>query len=300
MATFLFLIRPRYPQAVEVAERAIRLLEDSGHTAVAMPEMVDIDQGSWNYQGQTVQVDEDDSALEGLDIKELPSKENEVDLVVSLGGDGTMLRAVHMATEVSAPVLGVNLGTLGYLPEIEPDELETALKRFLSGNYGIEQRILVEVDEPSTSTSVLALNEIVVGKSSPGHTVRVALEINGQPFLTYVADGVLVSTPTGTTGYNLSIRGPILSPGLQSLVIAPIAPHMLFDRSMVLAPSDQVSLRVLDGREAVLVVDGVAIANIEPNQEVSCRIARKRAELITFGERNFYSILKSKFGLSDR
>jgi NAD+ kinase len=146
----------------------------------------------------------------------------------------------------------------------------------------------------------VALNEAIVEKAGPGRTIRVDVAIAGRPFLTYAADGLIVSTPTGSTAYNLSARGPIVSPSLQAIVLTPISPHMLFDRSLVLEPGEVVTLRLADGPEAALVLDGTTILHLEPGDSVRCRGARLPARLVTFGTRDFHSILRAKFGLADR
>jgi NAD+ kinase len=226
-----------------------------------------------------------------------------LDLAISLGGDGTMLRTVALASAKGVPVLGVNLGRLGYLTEIEPAGLHGALERFLAGDYEVEERMTLEVElhrrgaEPEVFP---ALNEAVVEKTVPGHTVRVAAAIAGRPFVTYAADGLLVCTPTGSTAYNLSARGPILSPKLRALVVTPLSPHMLFDRPLVLDPSENLRLDVLESRPAVLVIDGQNVAALEPGDAISCREGRTPARLVTFGERDFHAILRARFGLADR
>ena len=145
-----------------------------------------------------------------------------------------------------------------------------------------------------------ALNEATVEKTVPGHTVRVATLIDGRPFVTYAADGLLVSTPTGSTAYNLSARGPVLSPRLRAIVVTPVSPHMLFDRPLVLDPMERLRLEVLEPRPAVLVVDGVTVSTLEPGATVDCREGDQPARLVTFGTRDFHAILRAKFHLADR
>jgi NAD+ kinase len=145
-----------------------------------------------------------------------------------------------------------------------------------------------------------ALNEATVEKTVPGHTVRIAASIDDRPFVTYAADGLLVATPTGSTAYNLSARGPVLSPRLRAIVVTPVSPHMLFDRPLVLDPKEQLRLDVLEPRSAVLVVDGVTVTTLEPGVSVECREGPQPARLVTFGTRDFHAILRAKFHLADR
>jgi len=226
------------------------------------------------------------------------------DLLVSLGGDGTLLRAVESASQAGIPVLGVNFGRLGYLTEIEPAGLRRALDRFLTDEHVIEERMTLLVSVVGLDGTVLsehtALNEASVEKTVPGHTVRVATSIDGNPFVTYAADGLLVSTPTGSTAYNLSARGPVLSPRLRAIVLTPVSPHMLFDRPLVLEPSEILELTVLEPRSAVLVVDGATVGTLEPGSRVQCREGNHPARFVTFGRRDFHAILRAKFHLADR
>jgi NAD+ kinase len=134
----------------------------------------------------------------------------------------------------------------------------------------------------------------------PGHTVRLAASIADRPFITYAADGILVATPTGSTAYNLSARGPIVSPHLRAIIVTPVSPHMLFDRPLVLGPSETVRLELLSGGPAVLVVDGSCLEHLAPGDAVVCRAGNHPARLVTFGRRDFHSILKAKFNLTDR
>jgi NAD+ kinase len=215
-----------------------------------------------------------------------------------------MLRAVNLAWAAGVPVLGVNLGRLGYLTEVEPAGLEAALERFLSGHYTVEERMMLDVSwnaaEAGDESSCLALNEAVVEKTVPGHTIRVTATISMRPFVTYAADGLLVATPTGSTAYNLSVRGPILSPNLKAVVVSPISPHMLFDRPLVLDPVEILELTLAGPRPAVLVVDGRSVATLVTGDTVTCKAAERPVYLVTFGPRDFHSILRTRFNLSDR
>jgi NAD+ kinase len=226
------------------------------------------------------------------------------DLLVSLGGDGTLLRSVEAALTGGIPVLGVNIGRLGYLTQVEPAGLEEALAAFLAGTHQVEERMTLSVHvtgaDGADITRRTALNEATVEKTVPGHTVRIAASIDGRPFVTYAADGLLVSTPTGSTAYNLSARGPVLSPRLRAIVVTPVSPHMLFDRPLVLEPTERLGLEVLEPRSAVLVVDGVTVAVLEPGSTVVCREGDQPARLVTNGSREFHTILRAKFHLADR
>jgi NAD+ kinase len=230
-----------------------------------------------------------------------------LDLAVSLGGDGTMLRTVDMVSVEGIPVLGVNLGHLGYLTTVEPEGLRDALRRFLAGDYQLEARMTLDVsvadDDVGTVHTVLhrsALNDVVVQRTAGGHTVRAEVSVNGVPFLTFAADSLIVATPTGSTAYNLSARGPIVSPRARVHVLTSVAPHMLFDRSLVLDADERIAISPIAGQPADLVVDGWLAATLRSGQSLHCRRGDRDALLVTFGERDFHQILKRKFNLADR
>jgi NAD+ kinase len=226
-----------------------------------------------------------------------------LDLVISLGGDGTMLRAVDLVQEAGVPVLGVNAGQLGYLTEVEPVDLPAALDRVITGEYEVTERMVLEIDVASKGAAGgkwFALNEAVLEKVHTGRLVRLDVEINGTPFTTYAADGVIVATPTGSTAYNFSARGPIVSPRHRCLLLTPVSPHMLFDRSLVLDADEAVRFVVCEDRSVVLTADGLELGDLAGGDTVSCTGGTHPARIVTFGPRDFHQILKAKFGLADR
>jgi len=276
----LVLHRDRDDAAV-LAKRAIAWLVDRGHD---------------------VRVPAEDAAATGLDEWACPTDQlcDALDLAIAMGGDGTMLRTVDLVSGAGVPVLGVNVGNLGYLTECEPAHLADALESFFAGRFRIEERMTLAVDTRGKFPPMLALNEMWLEKTVPGHTVHLRLSIGGEPFTTYAADGIIVATPTGSTAYNLSVRGPIVSPTLRAMVVKAVSPHQLFDFPLVLAEDEDVLLEVLEGRTATLLVDGRNIGQLEPGDHVGCRGGEHSARLVRFGDRNFHSILKTKFGLTDR
>jgi NAD+ kinase len=226
-----------------------------------------------------------------------------LDFVVSLGGDGTMLRTVDLVAPEGVPVLGVNLGQLGFLTEVEPNQLEEALGRALAGDCQIVERMVLSVVVDSdglASGKWLALNEAVLEKCSSGHLVRLAVSINGKFFTTYAADGVIVATPTGSTAYNFSAQGPIVSPSHRCLILTPVSPHMLFHRSLVLGPEEELEFEVTSQLPVGLVLDGREVGRLSPGDSVTCTQGPRPARLMTFNPRDFHQVLKAKFGLADR
>ena len=284
MSRVALVIHHGRPRARELASEAIDWLSGRGHTA------------------QIPKADAEACGLEkwAADEADLATS---VDLALSLGGDGTMLRAVDMVAPGGTPVLGVNVGRLGYLTEVQPDEMQDALAKVMAGEHTVEERIVLEVETTTGSGEPVrrtALNEAVVEKTGSGHTVSLAVDIDDAFFTSYVADGLIVATPTGSTAYNLSVRGPILSPAVEALVLTPVAPHMLFDRSLVLPASASVRMTVREPSTATLVIDGHAEGLLNAGDSIRCRSAAHPARLVTFSQRDFHSRLKAKFGLADR
>jgi NAD+ kinase len=226
-----------------------------------------------------------------------------LDLVISLGGDGTMLHAVDLVYPAAVPILGVNVGQLGYLTEVERGELDASLPRLLAGDYAVSERMVLAVHVTSSGSATgtwFALNEAALEKQRNGHLIRLDVSINGSPFTTYAADGVIVATPTGTTAYSFSVRGPIASPALRCLVLTPVSPHMLFDRSLVLADSEELGFVVKDDQGVVLTLDGRELGKLGAGDQVACVAAAEPLRLASLRARDFHQVLKAKFALPDR
>lgn len=248
----------------------------------------------------------DDASVLGAQVQVVEDFAN-TDVLVALGGDGTMLRAVQLLGGNPVPIIGVNIGLLGYLASVEHDNALKVVQTWCGGNrdveFSYEDRMLLEVTvsgDGATRTTHLALNEVVIEKSGPGHTVRLGVQIDGAPFTTYAADGLIIATPTGSTAYAMSVRGPILSPRLRALLLAPVSPHMLFDRSLVLDATEPVRVEVLGYRGVNVAIDGTLVSELSENGCVEVCAATQVARFVTFEDRHFHQILKSKFGLSDR
>jgi NAD+ kinase len=287
MADVGIVVHHSRPAAAELAADAIAWLRQRGHTPFIAAS------------------DAEATDLHGAEPRPDDSLGSELDLVLALGGDGTMLRGVALVCHHEVPVLGVNLGHLGYLTEIEAPAMQGALERFFAGEFEIEERMTLRVAVDARSGQVangdyIGLNEAVLEKTATGHTVRLAVTINGRFFTTYAADGMIIATPTGSTAYNLSARGPVVSPRHRALLLTPVAPHMLFDRTLVLDGADEVALDVIDDRPASLSVDGRSLGPLQPGDGVVCSAGKHVARFVVFGGRDFHQILKTKFGLSDR
>ena len=228
-----------------------------------------------------------------------------LDLVVSLGGDGSILRTVALVGEFGVPILGVNFGQLGYLTLVEPDEAQHAIERFFAGDFDIEERMLLDVSVHAPGNELdgtvhHALNEVTLERPVSLSTLRLSVSFDDTFFTTYAADGLIVATPTGSTGYAFSVRAPIVDSTHRALLLTPISPHMLFDRSLILAPTTRVQVTVSSQRPASLSVDGRSLGVLRDDDSITCTASTRVARLITFGPRDFHAVLKAKFGLNDR
>jgi len=224
-------------------------------------------------------------------------------VVVSLGGDGSMLRAAHLASPYGVPVLGVNFGQLGYLTAVEPNGMIEAVSQTLTGEVDIEMRMRVAVTVvKATGEEVIignALNEALVERDESGRTIRLGLTIDDEYFISYSADGIIVASPTGSTAYSLSARGPIVAPLHEALVVTAVSPHQLFDRSLVLNPTSTVEIEVLPDRNASLSLDGRSAMQLRPGDRVRCTRSAIPAGFVSLHGEEFLNVLKTKFGLSD-
>jgi NAD+ kinase len=260
---------------------------------------------SWLVErGVEVRVPEDDATAVGLEGCGVPADSfaKGLDLVLVLGGDGTMLRAVRLVYPEPAPILGVNAGQLGYLSAIEPSELETTLPRLLRGDFEVSERMMLDVvvKTDAGDRHEFALNEAVIEKVGAGRLIRLLVSINGTPFTTYAADGVIVATATGSTAYSFSARGPIVSPDHRCLLLTPVSPHMLFDRSLVLGAEEELEFVVTDDRLVSLTIDGRDAGQLASGAALVCRAAPAPARLVARRPADFHQLLKAKFGLADR
>ena len=227
-----------------------------------------------------------------------------LDLVVSLGGDGTLLRALGLVLAAEVPVLGVNAGRLGFLAEVEADGLPAALDAVRDGRYQVERRTTLAARVRTGGRDAgedLAVNDVVIEKAGSGRLAAVAVCLgNGGPFARYAADGMMVASPTGSTAYSFSAGGPIVSPRLDALLLTPIAPHMVFNRSLVLHPDEGVRLEVLpDSPTLVESVDGRVVRELPPGTVVEVRKGRHDALLVRTGHADFYNLVRTKFRLAD-
>jgi NAD+ kinase len=241
-----------------------------------------------------------DDEVPCLEPSEFPTG---LDLVVALGGDGTLLRALGLILTAQVPALGVNAGRLGFLAEVEPNGLAAALEAVLAGRYRVDRRttlaakVVVEGQEVAED---LAVNDVVLEKAARERLAAVAVRLgDGGPFARYAADGVMVASPTGSTAYSFSAGGPIVSPRLDALLLTPIAPNMVFKRSLVLHPDEAVRLEVLPDNPVIESVDGRAVRELPPGAVVEVRRGRQDALLVRIEPADFYRLVRTKFRLAD-
>ncbi len=232
-----------------------------------------------------------------------------VDAVLVLGGDGTMLRAAGWMGDNRIPLLGINLGTLGFLTEVEPELLFPSLDRLMAGDYRLEARMMLAGTVKNETRH--ALNDIVITRAGFSRIIGLNIWVNGELLDTYEADGVIISTPTGSTGYNLSAGGPIISPKSRAIVVTPISPHALFTKSIVYDDSDSVDVEVVEKRktqeqEAYVSFDGNAGISLSAGDHVEMCASARSVSLIRLCDTSFYKILREKmigsrnFGSADR
>jgi NAD+ kinase len=245
------------------------------------------------------------SAAAGLDCEGLPVEQVAeadlaagADLMVAVGGDGTMLHAARMAAAAGVPLLGVNRGRLGFLADIGPDRMLESVDDALEGRCQAESRMLLEarVRSSGRSLSALALNDVAIAKGESGRMLDLRTWVDGAYVNTHGGDGFIVSTSTGSTAYALSCGGPIVHPGLAAIVLVPICPHTLSDRPIVVGADSRVEIEIADRHEtrAQVVCDGMVLSELEPGERLLVARAAVTATLLHPPHHDYYRILRSK------
>ncbi len=257
-------IHPRFPDALDEAQAIVDFLKEKG---------IDAPIGTLNDEDLRKRV-----------------KEGEFDLLISVGGDGTMLRAGHLCAPSGVPILGINMGNLGFLIQVERDSWQKELEKLLVGDFWIENRLMILAElfrAGEKQGSWHALNEIVVSRGQYLNPVHISASVDGLALTTYVADGLLASTATGSTAYALAAGGPILPPELRNILIVPIAPHLSIDRAVVLSEGVAVNITV-HSDNAVLSVDGQTPIGLDAGDRVDVHSAEYSAKFIRFGDLGYF------------
>lgn len=217
------------------------------------------------------------------------------DLVLAVGGDGTMLSAVEAAVEADVPVLGFNLGTIGFLTAAEPENVEQVVTRLASGDFGIEERLTVAATVGGVTTT--GVNDVVVEKVDSQRLIELGVAIDGIDFVNYRADGLIVATPTGSTAYSFSAGGPLVAPSIKAFVLTPVAAHSLFSRSLVISDDQEIVITVRRDRSVKVSVDKTNLGQIHEGDEVVIRKGPRPARFVTLDPSSFAGLVKHKFNL---
>jgi NAD+ kinase len=217
-------------------------------------------------------------------------RRGEFDLLIMVGGDGSVLRAGHLCASSKTPILGVNLGRIGFLIQVEKEEWRGYFDKLLNGEAWIENRMMLHAEHIRSGEllgSWEALNEVVVGRGQHLRPIRLSASVDGRHLTSYVADGLIASTATGSTAYALAAGGPILPPELRNILLVPIAPHLSVDRAVVLAEGSMVSMHV-NGENAVLSIDGQASMALMEDDHVDVRAAEVTTQFVRFGDPGYF------------
>jgi len=277
-------LKPHQPEALETICELVVWLAGRGITLVGGPEV------------ERARIEQQTGcAVEEVATEKLASG---VDLMLVLGGGGTMIATARMIADQEVPVLGVNYGGLGYLAEFRIEELYRALESILAGNYRLDQRVMLAVELIRGGTSLTTnrvLNDVVINKSALARIIEIEAFFNGQFVNSFRADGLIVSTPTGSTAYNLSAGGPVIFPSMNAVVITPICPFTLSNRPIVVPDNAEIELTLkTDQEEVALTLDGQVGFPLKVEDRVMIRKSRTTFNLIQPSNRNYFDVLRDK------
>ncbi len=239
----------------------------------------------------------EDSIAEELKAPPLSSVHpSELDFLVAIGGDGTIMRLVHRHPEIEAPIIGVNLGHLGFMADIPLEEVYTSLDKILANRYTIERRLMME-GRSESGLSCIAVNEIVFHRARNPTLVGLAIYVDGVYLNTFEADGVILATPSGSTAYSLAAGGPIVAPKLDAFVLTPISPHTISNRPIVLMPDVEVSVQYISHYDPVeIAYDGIARFSMKTGEIFRVRRAARSFLLVTLTDHDYFLTLRCKLG----
>lgn len=266
------------------------------HKPQALPLAITIRDYLTQKRVRVVAADDAASALELPPLSQIKSEE--VDLVISVGGDGSILNFIHTYPKVDAPVVGVNIGTLGFLADVPVAKVTGALDELISGAYTVQKRLMIH-GVTHTGQECYAVNDIVVHRGENHRLVDLALFVDGKYLNTFSADGVIVSTPSGSTAYSLSAGGPILTPDLEAICITPICPHTISNCPIVLPPNAKISIQYLNAYKPVQVLyDGICRFTLAPQERFELEKAERRFSLVALNSVDYFTTLRTKLGWS--
>lgn len=221
---------------------------------------------------------------------------DKVDFMISVGGDGTILGMIHKTPLIHAPILAVNMGSLGFMADIKLGDIYSSLQLLLEGNYSIQERVMMEGKTHHNHTR-FAVNEIVIHRAKNPSLVDLAIFVDNHYLNTFSADGIIIATPSGSTAYSLSAGGPILTPDLEAFVITPICPHTISNRPIVLMPEDEIRIEYISEHEPVEVTyDGFSCYTINTSETLYVRRSKRVFRLVNLPDHDYYSTLRTKLG----
>lgn len=218
-------------------------------------------------------------------------KNYNIDAIIVLGGDGTIIRTAREYGKKEIPILGVNMGTVGFLSNIEVDEWKSYIQRFVTGDYSLDKKMMLEIqiwNNKILDKKFWGLNEVCI-KSPTSHMIKLSIDIEGQANGLYRGDGIIIATPTGSTAYSLSAGGPIIDPDLEAIVITPLASYLLSKKPMVIAPQKEICLHSFETEKAVISIDGQVNMNLSAGHFIVVRKAEMCIKMINLKERGFFS-----------
>ncbi len=223
-----------------------------------------------------------------------------IDFIISMGGDGTILNLAHKYHALDAAILGINLGHLGFMADVPVSDLIPSLEDFIGGHYTIEDRIIIDGLSPQNKHS-FAVNDYVIHRGTNPSLIELCISFGDKLVNTFEADGIILSTPNGSTAYSLAAGGPILSPGLEGIVITPISPHTISNRPIVISPDEKISVEYLSPYEPIDVVsDGIDRFKLETGETFTFQKSSKSFKLVNLNRRDYFSTLRSKLGWSGK
>jgi NAD+ kinase len=243
-----------------------------------------------------VKVVSEEETAASLGVEKLSSIDLErIDFIISLGGDGTILRIFHKYPKLEAPILGINSGSLGFMADITIEEMHSSLEHFLNGQYHIQNRMMMEGF--TDKQHCFAINEIVIHRGQNPSLIDVAIYVDGKYLNTFSADGIIVSTPNGSTAYSLAAGGPIITPEVKAFVITPICPHTISNRPIVLMPKEEIQLRYMnDNAEAEVIYDGFTNFHMKSEEVLRIRPSSRAFRLVNMLDYDYFATVRTKLG----
>lgn len=276
MDKFCIIVNRDRDEQLELTNRVQKFLEEQGKEYVVRMESLGLAGQEWEPLSQ------------------------DIDGIIVLGGDGTLIRAANRLLTYDIPMFGINAGTVGYLTGVEATEAEKGLERLCNGTFRVEKRMMLEA-EFNQQYEDTVLNEVAITRSGVSRIINLAVYVNGALLDVVSGDGLLVATPTGSTGYNLSAGGPVVKPEAELILITPICPHSLSSREIVVAAEDEISVEILQSKrgpevEAVVTFDGRAARKLKPDDKILVRRSKYTTKMVQLDEKTFFEVLRSKLG----